>query len=125
MKLIALLLGMSLGVSIVTGYTLYKLTHTKDRDIKHLDLKFGTPPAHPEYYPIVHLANSEGKPFCTAFVIDANYAATAGHCLEDGKGKLKTETFKLLDDKNVDLKTDAKAVGYDEWTDFGLLLGRF
>lgn len=117
-----------LGVSTIIGHFL--TTTGKANDVHKLDMKFGVPPSHPEYYPIVHLADKTGRPFCTAFVIDAHYAATAGHCIAtEGSmfepSKMKTETYKFLDEKNVDLNTEVKPVGFDEWTDYGLLLRGF
>ncbi len=129
-KVLAFLVGGLLGVLVVTTvHAVYK--HTATRQVHKLDLKFGSLPSHPEFYPVVHLATNDGRPFCTAFVIDSHYAATAAHCIVEDQDnalkptKMKTETFKFLNDMNVDLKTDVKAVGFDEYTDFGLLLRRF
>jgi secreted trypsin-like serine protease len=129
-KLLSFLVGGLLGVSVATTVNIYKLVNAgNSRDIHKLDMKFGTWPKNPKHYPIVHLADSTGRSFCTAFVIDAHYAATAGHCIENDdilkSGKLRTDTLKFLNERNEDLNTEAKAVGYDEWTDYGLLLGRF
>lgn len=135
LKFLLALLFVAVSLASVSVYKLVHVGNVKDntgnnRDVHKLDLKFGTKPSHPEYYPIVHLADKNGRPFCTAFVIDAHYAATAGHCVEeDGAlgptGKLRTETLRFLNEQNVDLKTEVKAVGFDEYTDYGLLLRGF
>lgn len=86
--------------------------------------KFGTPPdSDATLTPVVHLATKDKKSFCTAFVVDANYAVTAAHCINHG-GKLPKETLKLLDEKGTDV-ADAQAVGFHDRSDLGLLKGKF
>lgn len=88
--------------------------------------KFGTVPKQPTIHPIVKLAyeSTPDDPFCTAFVIDANYALTAAHCLTNERGRLNKETLKILNEKD-EVVTEAKAVGANNRMDVGLIKGDF
>lgn len=71
--------------------------------------------------PIVRLSYFTGEGFCTAFVVDVNYAITAAHCLI-GKEK---DTLSLYDKEGNDLNVFVKVTAYDISTDLGLISGDF
>lgn len=60
---------------------------------------------------------------CTAFVIDSNYAATAAHCLASEGHMYKGDIKVFSYDKET--KTIAKAAGFADENDFGLIVGDF
>lgn len=59
-KFLAVFIGATFGITLATGYAVYQVVRKADRDIQTLDVKFGTAPTHPQYDPIVHLANERG-----------------------------------------------------------------
>jgi len=74
---------------------------------------------------VVKLAKG-GRGYCTAFIIDDNYALTAAHCLKAGffNNKLDNDELEIRDASNV-LLEKAKAVAFDSMTDVGLIAGNF
>lgn len=120
-KFLAFLVGCSLAFSTVTTY---KLLVSKNRDVVPLSKKFGTWSTKPKLTPIVHLTNEFYQPFCTAFVVDANYAVTAAHCV-DSEGHLSEKKYRFLNEMGQDDDVEVTAVGYDKDTDLGLLTGDF
>ncbi len=69
--------------------------------------------------PVVHLVNKENDSFCTAFVVDNNYAITAAHCLVGQADDLKVQS------NNKTYETSVKIIGYNARVDYGLLRGDF
>lgn len=69
---------------------------------------------------LLHLKDEDGRPMCTAFVIDDNYAITAAHCVY-GKGG---QMIKATDLKNISHLT-TKVVGYYARGDYALLQSDF
>lgn len=86
--------------------------------------KLGTPPSDPQYDPIIKLAIKDDA-FCSAFVIDANYALTAGHCIDNGFGGMLEDEIQIQLEDGTDSKITAKAVGINNRTDVGLIKGDF
>lgn len=76
------------------------------------------------YDPIVKLAK-KGDPFCTAFVIDANYALTAAHCISDAGGNLRGGTVQILLFDDMNSGVIAKPVAVNNRVDAGLVRGDF
>jgi S1-C subfamily serine protease len=70
---------------------------------------------------ILHLHNKDGFFFCTAFVIDDNYAVTAAHCLVDEVGN----SIRVHTSSDAFTGLLATVAGYDQRSDQGLLLGDF
>lgn len=73
--------------------------------------------------PIVHLADQSGKFFCTAFVIDRNYAVTAAHCV-NVKAKLSPNKLKFLDENHIEL-CEVEVIGCNTDSDLALIKGDF
>lgn len=120
-----IVLGVWAGL-ILAAATLYIGSENTGFQLLPLDVKFGTSPdKDASLEPVVHLANAKAEPFCTAFIVDANYAVTAAHCINgNGKGKLPKENLKILDEKGNDIG-DVQAVGFHDRSDLGLLKGNF
>lgn len=122
-KVITIILGIYLGL-MIAATTLLVGVNNKGSQLLPLDKKFGTAPDNDATLePVVHLADAKGKAFCTAFIVDANYAVTAAHCINEG-GSLPKEKLKILDESGKDLG-DVQAVGFHDRSDLGLLKGNF
>jgi S1-C subfamily serine protease len=120
--LLELLVGATVGLLI--ALIILALNEEPDSRFEHLDIKFGTPTLNDaKFDPIVHLADNKKRVFCTAFIIDANYAATAGHCV-NSKDKYYPNKLTLLDEAGNQV-AEAQAVGYHNRSDLGLLKGDF
>lgn len=113
---------------VLSGMSFYKtIQNGKQVDNKivlEIKKKFGTEPSEPLYNPIVKLSKA-GRPFCSGFVIDANYAITAGHCLGSMEDKLETADLNIILDTGKDSGTVAHAVGFNGRVDLGLITGNF
>lgn len=86
--------------------------------------KFGTPTnKNAKIYPIIQLwKNNDG--FCSAFVVDANYAITAAHCINDGYS-LDKDPISIHDRNGKDTGVVAQAVALSNRIDVGLIKGDF
>lgn len=121
-------LGMfCLGLFITTSVPIYMALHKRVSTVQSSDElpKYGTPPKNPQLAPIIKLADKDDDMFCTAFVIDANYALTAAHCLVDDSGEMTTDEIHILKEDDTDTKVRAKPVGVDLRMDVGLIRGDF
>lgn len=122
-KFTHIILGIYIGV-MISAYALYAGSSNPGFQLLPLEQKFGTAPDNDaNLEPIVHLADEKGKAFCTAFVVDANYAVTAAHCINEG-GKLPKENLKILDESGKEVGI-VRAVGFHNRSDLGLLKGNF
>jgi hypothetical protein len=63
--------------------------------------------------------------FCTGFVIDGQYALTAGHCLDNSFGRLRDDAITAKDAYNSPISVAVTAVALDSTRDVGLLKGDF
>jgi len=70
--------------------------------------------------PFLHLVSSDGKPLCTAFVVDNNYALTAAHCVDDLAGQKINFT-----DINKENPSTGRVVAFYVRGDIGLIKGDF
>jgi len=77
-------------------------------------------PKDAQHDPIVQLADETGDPFCTAFVIDSNYALTAAHCVEPNT----SYTIIIPSEKTTD-HSGFVAVGINNRVDVALIMGDF
>jgi len=98
-------------------------TETEIKEVIKLEKKFGAIPTKPHYGSMIRLHSKKGF-FCTGFVVDANYAVTAGHCLDAGD-KLLKEEVKIYSAEGTDTGVNAKPAGISMRSDLGLLLGDF
>ena len=80
-------------------------------------MSFLLPRAHG---PLLHLKDEEGRPMCTGFVIDDNYAITAAHCVYGKGGK----NITAKDHANKD-PIQTRVVGYYARGDYALLKADF
>lgn len=96
-------------------------------EVIKLDKKFGEstslPASEVKYKPIIKLKYND-EFFCTAFVIDKNYAVTAGHCVNNN-GRLTKDTLQVFSDEDKDTGVKIKAAGMALRSDLGLLVGDF
>ena len=111
--------------ALLTTFTMCNSVTVSDVTVIPLTKKFGEITANPapKYNPVVHLNDKDGF-FCTGFVIDANYIATAGHCLHDNNS-LITEDINIISDTGEDTGVVAQAAGFATRSDFGLVTGDF
>lgn len=90
--------------------------------------KFGTLPSNPVLNPVISIFSKdefgEERFHCTAFVIDANYAATAGHCVVDKDYRLFREPLSAKSNEYEE-HFPVEAVGAELRTDIGLIKGDF
>lgn len=80
---------------------------------------------NPAHNPIIKLSDMSGQGYCSAFVIDANYAVTAAHCLADDHYRLRKENIKIYNDKGEYTGIIAKAGGIALQSDLGIVTGDF
>lgn len=73
---------------------------------------------------IIRLHDSEGRFFCTGFVIDDNYALTAGHCVVNRFNMLKSD-LKIYNKYGYDTGVIAQPAGAGSRIDWGILRGDF
>jgi len=76
-------------------------------------------PQNIKYNALVRLYK-KGQFRCSAFIIDANYAITAGHCAEVGEQNM--ELYDVVDNKT---NTNVSCVASDHTRDVALLQGDF
>lgn len=91
---------------------------------KYGENKLGDNPDYQPYPPIIRLRDDKGF-FCSAFVIDDNYAVTAAHCLTGSWGELTTKAIHIHDVYDNDTTIKAQAVGINKRMDYGLVKGDF
>lgn len=120
-------IALSLLVSLSLG--LYRLTtHRTYEQIQVLDNlpKFGSfdKMETPQFRPIIILADKDNKRFCSATVVDNNYAITAAHCLTDN-GRMTKENIHVYSDTGNLVLQDAHAAGIEQRVDYGLVKGDF
>ena len=117
------------GACLIVGATamlMLELSQERVKIVEKLDNlpKYGTMPKNQSLAPIVKLADEKGKFFCSAFIIDANYAMTAAHCLDDESGHLRKKEIQIQSaDGKILLK--AKAAAMNRSMDVGLVMGDF
>lgn len=86
--------------------------------------KFGAPNnKNAKIYPIIQLWK-EGRGFCSAFVVDGNYAITAAHCVDKNYGLDKTP-INIHDQFGKDTGIVAEAVAMSNRIDVALVKGDF
>lgn len=85
--------------------------------------KYGTPNENPIHNPIIQL-HRDGRGFCSAVVIDANYALTADHCLRGFMG-MNSDPIQIHDELGKATGVEARAVGIAGRVDVGLIKGDF
>lgn len=88
---------------------------------KHMP-KYGTMPSNPHVSPIISLY-IKGQFSCSGFIIDANYAITASHCLLDDKGDKQVGVS--IKGVNESRAIPVKVAGIYARTDLGLITGDF
>lgn len=71
--------------------------------------------------PLVHLHDDQGRFFCTGFVVDKHYIATAAHCVNDQVGR--TITIKGVMDENIGVA--GRVAGFNDRMDYALITGDF
>lgn len=76
------------------------------------------------YGPIIKLSRDD-RPFCSAFVIDRNYALTAAHCIDGTFGEMDGRPLQILDEVSNDTGVIAHPVGKNNRVDIGLVMGDF
>lgn len=117
-----------LNIIMFTGFVtilMYKFGWFAKSVEKHEDLpKFGKIANQPVGYDAIIKLSKEGIPFCSAFVIDQNYALTAAHCITEN-GEPISDDINILDKKNKDTGIVAAAVGVNNRVDVGLVKGDF
>ena len=77
-----------------------------------------------KYEPIIRLIDPATGFFCTGFVVDKNYAFTAGHCIEDFFG-LKSGEIIIQDINSEETGIVAQAAGINTRMDWGIVRGDF
>lgn len=123
-RLIGIATFLSIGMFIVSLVFLGRFSSALEQ--QHLSTE-GLMPFNPDPigYPgkspaILHLDLSN-KNACTAFVIDSNYAITAGHCLAGQPKHNSVQNIGRTLEKAIPVKT----VGYNMRVDYGLIQGDF
>lgn len=87
--------------------------------------KYGTSPSNPKHSAIIQL-HRNGKGFCSAVVIDANYALTAAHCVvDDFFGNVDHTQIVIKDASGNDTGTVAKVAASHGRIDIAMLIGDF
>lgn len=114
-----------LGVGFAT-HTIELRTRSATDMLPHLP-RVGTtrPFLNASIQPIVHIADKDGKAFCSGIVFDAQYVATAAHCLMDDGDSMRTDNLRILDAKGQDVGIVVKAAGVNLRMDYGIVLGDF
>lgn len=114
-----------IGPCVNSIYSAYVKHSFKSREVINIHKKFGTPPSGSILYDsFIRLSDPTRGSSCSGWVIDANYAITAGHCLNQ-EGHLNKSNFYIFDKNGTNTNTIAQAVGYDNKTDLGLISSDF
>lgn len=79
---------------------------------------------NPEHYAIVQLGR-DNNTFCSAYVADANYIITAGHCLTASNGHLNRKPIQIFDRNGKNTGVLGTPVGLNNRVDVGLIKGNF
>lgn len=118
---------------IVTSLVLYAVValnyHEIMLAIRPYDIKpdlpvYGAPvDSDADIYPIVQLWHGD-RGYCTGFVIDANYAITAAHCVDDNY-KLDDTPINIHNEHGEDTGVVAQAVAMSNRIDVALIKGDF
>lgn len=69
--------------------------------------------------------NKTNRFFCSAVVVDDNYAFTAAHCLTDDNDRLTKDIINIRNDKGLPTGVSAVAAGLSNRIDFAILKGDF
>lgn len=75
-------------------------------------------------YPSIIALSTEGHVFCSGFVVDANYAITAKHCVDNAFG-ISQDDIEILNSRLVSTGVIAKAVSVDDDRDVAVIKGNF
>src|SRR5437868_6540141 len=113
-KLNLFLVGILSTLAIVTAIVLATPNDPENWEWRREPVteKFGQMPNNDAVLePIVHLLNDKKIPYCTAFVIDKNYAITSGHCVKEN-GDLTKKKLGFSDSLGVNLNVEVTAKGY-------------
>lgn len=123
MKVIIFFLMLS-NVLFLTSYLLDKKT-TPYKNKELLDMKYSpTDWEDSRLDPLIKLYDEEGNFFCTGFVIDNNYAATAGHCILN-RGGLENKQITIKNHLDKDTGIVAQPAGANVRMDWGIIRGDF
>jgi hypothetical protein len=79
---------------------------------------------NPQHYAIVQLGRDDDT-FCSAYVADANYIITAGHCISGNDGHLNRKPLQIFDRNGKNTGIIATPVGLNNRVDVGLIKGDF
>lgn len=74
---------------------------------------------------IIRMETIDGRFYCSATVIDGQYALTAAHCVTNAIGNLTEDKIRIYDMVGVDTEVIAKAVAIDKIRDVALIRGEF
>ena len=97
-----------------------------DHKLEISNPKFGTfKSVQKEYESTIRLLNEKGEFFCTASVIDDNYALTAAHCIRGSFGFISGKKILINDDTDVMTDTIAYPAAFDAYRDVGFIKGDF
>lgn len=116
-----LILGIVLACS-VTGVV--EVNNNLQWNVTYLDKIYGEQATSPIYPSNIRL-NLDYRFFCTAVVIDKNYALTAAHCVTDRWGKMMSDEFQVRDLEDFVNGPKVRAVALDKYRDVALLRGDF
>jgi S1-C subfamily serine protease len=73
---------------------------------------------------LIRLHDSDGKFFCSGFVISDQYAVTAGHCVDSDFGRLR-QFIKIYNSVKMDTYVVASGAASNRRGDTGLIKGNF
>lgn len=105
-----------LGASFVPNLTL--LAKAVPLDLRMGDVK---PRKNPSFSATVSLVSMDYSFFCTGFVIDASFIATAGHCVDSKIG----QNVRIYSSSGQDTMVLGTVVGIGSRMDYGLITGDF
>lgn len=77
------------------------------------------------YGSIIRLEHGDFGFYCTAVVIDGNYALTAAHCLNNEIGLMSDREIVIYDQNQTYTGVKAKAAAVDNTRDIGFIQGDF
>jgi len=111
-------------VAFALGFISHRVTIPSVDVDKNLPA-FGTPVnSNPQHYAIVQLGR-KNETFCSAYVADANYIITAGHCVAAQDGHLNRDPIEIYDQFGQNTGIIATPVGLNNRVDVGLIRGDF
>lgn len=74
---------------------------------------------------IIRLETLNGNFYCSGFVIDGNYAITAGHCVRNSIGGISSDEIAIYDKDNNSTGITAVPIAMDNDRDIGFIKGNF